>query len=271
MNTCAACICTEEKSPKIFLCIGTRDVRIQALYQYRGQGPKCEYIFDKIIPQNYFPVFALMRIQAPHVFAQKLIPQDFFPACIGFVPGGNREKGFETRNFKLCNVIILAPIVLALNFPGRPPSVSANPKWRSVRKSLSAIIWSLPFSPQRWSKFSQIRPRDLCNQPPIPITVDLTKGWPKKRNRKPEHRQNRFSGKRKRNRTRRNRFVRNKFRPEPEPCLPVKTLLKYRDTPSLEDPSEPKAGVVGNLPCTNCNRTEPSRGHPAAIPDDTCK
>ena len=46
-DTCAACICTEINSPKIFLCIGTRDVRIQALYQYRGQGPKCEYIFQK--------------------------------------------------------------------------------------------------------------------------------------------------------------------------------------------------------------------------------
>ena len=41
-----------------------------------------------IIPQKYFLVFALMRIQAPHVFAQKLIPLEFFPACIGFVPGG---------------------------------------------------------------------------------------------------------------------------------------------------------------------------------------
>ena len=42
----------------------------------------------KMIPQKYFPVFARVRIQAPHAFAQKLIPQDFFPACIGFVPGG---------------------------------------------------------------------------------------------------------------------------------------------------------------------------------------
>ena len=34
-----------------------------------------------------FPVSAQGRIQALHVFAQKLIPQDIFPACIGFVPG----------------------------------------------------------------------------------------------------------------------------------------------------------------------------------------
>ena len=27
-------------------------------------------------------------MQAPHVFAPKLIPQESFPACIGFVPGG---------------------------------------------------------------------------------------------------------------------------------------------------------------------------------------
>ena len=41
------------------------------------------------ITQKYFPVFARVRTQAPHVFVQKLIPQEFFPACIGFVPGGN--------------------------------------------------------------------------------------------------------------------------------------------------------------------------------------
>ena len=38
-----------------------------------------------------------MRIQAPHVFAQKLIPQEFFPACIGFVPGGT-VKHFMTSS-----------------------------------------------------------------------------------------------------------------------------------------------------------------------------
>ena len=51
-------------------------------------GAKVRIHISKIIPQKYFPVFAFMRIQAPHVFAQKLIPQEFFPACIGFVPGG---------------------------------------------------------------------------------------------------------------------------------------------------------------------------------------
>ena len=43
---------------------------------------------QKMTPQKYFPVFARVRIQAPHVFAKKLVPQEFFPACIGFVPGG---------------------------------------------------------------------------------------------------------------------------------------------------------------------------------------
>ena len=42
---------------------------------------------SKIIPQKYFPVFARVRIQAPHVFSHKLIPQEFIPAYIGFVPG----------------------------------------------------------------------------------------------------------------------------------------------------------------------------------------
>ena len=41
----------------------------------------------KRIPQTYFPVFARVQIQAPHVFTQK-IPKNMFPACIGFVPGG---------------------------------------------------------------------------------------------------------------------------------------------------------------------------------------
>ena len=36
----------------------------------------------KMIPQKYFPVFAAVRIQAPHAFTQKLIPQDFFPAHV---------------------------------------------------------------------------------------------------------------------------------------------------------------------------------------------
>ena len=48
----------------------------------------------EMIPQKYFPVFARVRIQAPHVFAQKLIPQELFPACIGFVPGGNLKDSW---------------------------------------------------------------------------------------------------------------------------------------------------------------------------------
>ena len=43
---------------------------------------------QKMSSQKYFPVFARVRIQAPHVFTQKLLPQEKFPACIGFVPGG---------------------------------------------------------------------------------------------------------------------------------------------------------------------------------------
>ena len=48
----------------------------------------------KMLPLKYFPVFARVRIQAPHVFTQKLIPQEFFPACIGFVPGGTERIVF---------------------------------------------------------------------------------------------------------------------------------------------------------------------------------
>ena len=66
MNTSATCICTEMNSLKNLANM------------------------QKMVPRKYFPVFAQVRIQAPHVFAQKLIPQDIFPACIGLVPGGKR-------------------------------------------------------------------------------------------------------------------------------------------------------------------------------------
>ena len=66
-------------------CANTGTISIQRA------GAKVRIHISKIIPQKYFSVFALMRIQAPHVFAQKLIPQEFFPACIGFVPGGMPE------------------------------------------------------------------------------------------------------------------------------------------------------------------------------------
>ena len=63
-NTGATCICTEMNS-------------LKNLANMR-----------EMVPRKYFPVFAQVRIQAPHVFAQNLIPQEVFPACIGFVPGG---------------------------------------------------------------------------------------------------------------------------------------------------------------------------------------
>ena len=53
---------------------------------------------QKMTPLTYFPVFARVRIQALHAFAEKLIPQEFFPACIGFVPGGNSALGNVRRN-----------------------------------------------------------------------------------------------------------------------------------------------------------------------------
>ena len=56
----------------------------------------------KMIPLKYFPVFAQVRIQAPHVFARKLIHQEFFPACIGFVPGGTSIRGDNSPK-RFCN------------------------------------------------------------------------------------------------------------------------------------------------------------------------
>ena len=43
---------------------------------------------ENTVHRYYFPVFARVRVQAPHVFAQKLLPQKLFHACTGFVPGG---------------------------------------------------------------------------------------------------------------------------------------------------------------------------------------
>ena len=51
-------------------------------------------------------------------------------------------------------------------------------------------------------------------------------------------------------------------KPEPEPSLSDKPLLKHRETTSPQEPSEPKTRTAGTVPCTNRNRAEPNRGHP---------
>ena len=59
------------------------------MYSYRLNSPKNLAKYSGNTSSKIFsPVFARVRIQAPHVFAQKIIPQEFFPACIGFVPWG---------------------------------------------------------------------------------------------------------------------------------------------------------------------------------------
>ena len=83
-------------SPGIFSCIragantGAACIRTEWIPLRIWQNTR------EIPPQKYFPVFARVRIQAPHVFAQILIPQEFFPACIGFVPGGTFAKSVST-------------------------------------------------------------------------------------------------------------------------------------------------------------------------------
>ena len=77
---------------------------------------------QKMTPQKYFPVFARVRIQAPHVFAKKLIPKKFFPhvlvlcrgvvlltlldrrCCLG-TPEGLLQDFFESQP---CRVLITA-------------------------------------------------------------------------------------------------------------------------------------------------------------------
>ena len=86
--------------PKYFYVLAPGMCEYRDYINTEGRGQSAN-TYSKRIPQQYFPVFALMRIQAPHAFAQKLIPQDFFPACIGFVPGGT---GLEQLNFKVWNL-----------------------------------------------------------------------------------------------------------------------------------------------------------------------
>ena len=62
------------------------------LYSHRNNSLRNLANMRKMIPQKDFPAFARVRIQAPHAFTQQLIPQYFFPACIGFVPGGNGAR-----------------------------------------------------------------------------------------------------------------------------------------------------------------------------------
>ena len=58
------------------------------MYTPRNNFPQEFGSYAENDSSKIFPVFARVQIQAPHVFAKKLIPQQFFPACIGFVPGG---------------------------------------------------------------------------------------------------------------------------------------------------------------------------------------
>ena len=75
-------------SPGIFSCIGAGANTGATCIRPEIISLKNLAHMQKMTPQKYFPVFTRVRIQAPHVFAEKLIPQEFFPACIGFVPGG---------------------------------------------------------------------------------------------------------------------------------------------------------------------------------------
>ena len=75
-------------SPGIFSCIRTGANTGATCIRTEMNSLKNLATMRKMVPQKYFPVFARKRIQAPHVFVQKLIPQEIFPACIGFVPGG---------------------------------------------------------------------------------------------------------------------------------------------------------------------------------------
>ena len=78
----------KNNSPGVFSCIRAGANTGATCIRTELKSFKNLAILRKMIPQEYVPVFAQVRIQAPHVFERKLIPPELFPACIGFVPGG---------------------------------------------------------------------------------------------------------------------------------------------------------------------------------------
>ena len=103
VNTCAACICTEIYSPNIFLCIGPRHVRIQALYQYRGQGQSANTCFKN----NSSKIFSCIRTSA-----------NTGPTCI-------REKNNSSRIFSCMYRFCAGGYVF------RVPSIALRQSWNS--------------------------------------------------------------------------------------------------------------------------------------------
>ena len=97
---------------------------------------------QKMTPQKYLPVFARVRIQAPHVFAEKLIPQELFPACIGFVPG----------RFRICALPGLLRIPVAAEHGKsiksthtfRPGNIAACFARQDIQKRVQG--WHMPIS-----------------------------------------------------------------------------------------------------------------------------
>ena len=75
--------------PKIFFMynIGTRDVRIQALYQYRGQGQSANTYFKN----NSLKIFSCIRTSAntgPTCIRAKINSSRFFSCMYRFCAGG---------------------------------------------------------------------------------------------------------------------------------------------------------------------------------------
>ena len=134
VNTCAACICTEINSPKIFVCIGTRHVRIQAQYQYRGQRQSANTFFKK----NSSKIFSCIRTSAntgPTCIRAKINSSRIFSCMYRFCAGGYCESRRRTNVQQLtCNIdlsrsfyclffsfvlIELKPFVLKGKVPGQ--------------------------------------------------------------------------------------------------------------------------------------------------------
>ena len=69
--------CARNNSPGIFSCIRAGANTGAACIRTERIPLRIWLNTRELPPHKYFPVFA-----------QKLIPQEIFPACIGFVPGG---------------------------------------------------------------------------------------------------------------------------------------------------------------------------------------
>ena len=99
---------------------------------------------QKMIPQIYFPVFAWVLIQAPHVVAQKLIPQETFFLHVYWLCAGGH---FRAPPGRIADGLLLTSVLLqpGPHQPRWPKFCFQQNCWR-LKKGCSffAYSWKLP-------------------------------------------------------------------------------------------------------------------------------